>query len=69
MFIEINDISTGTLVTEPLNVYSIDFVYKKEIDGKFCIIYVLTNGLRKVEQFDTDTEADDRLEEIKAITI
>lgn len=67
MFLEINDISTGTVIQEPLNVYSINFVFEKEVNGKYDIIYVLNNGLTKAEEFDTSTEATNRLNEIKEV--
>ena len=64
MFLEINDISTGTVVTEPLNVMSINYLYVKEEDSKKRIIYVLTNGIRKIEEFDTQSDFESRLQDI-----
>ena len=64
MFIEINDISTGTAVQETLNSYSINYVYSKQEGGKYLLIYVLVNGIRKVEEFNSQSDLDDRIEEI-----
>lgn len=64
MFIEINDISTGTTVQETLNSYSINYVYSKQEGGKYLLIYVLVNGIRKIEEFNSQSDLDDRIEEI-----
>lgn len=68
MFIEINDISTGTVKQEPLNAYSINYVFSKQVGSKYNLIYVLTNGLRKVEEFNSQSALNDRIDEIKEIS-
>lgn len=68
MFLEINDISTGTLITEPLNMYAVASVYEKPVGSKYRIIYKLISGIIKEEEFDTKADADSRLEEIKEIS-
>lgn len=68
MFIEINDISTGTIITEPLNAYSINYVYSVEVNGKYRLIYMLLNGLRKIEEFDSQSDLEDRIDEIKELS-
>lgn len=68
MFIEINDVSTGTVINMPLNAYSINYVSGRLVDGKYRILYVLNNGLRKFEEFDSQSDFDDKMNEIKEIT-
>lgn len=68
MFLEITDISTGTPVQEPLNAYSINYVYSRQEEGKYKLIYVLTNGIRKIEEFNSQSDLNDRIAEIKEIS-
>ena len=67
MFLEINDISTGSVITEPLNMYTVASVYEKPVGSKYRIIYRLTNGIIKEEEFDTKSAADSRINDIKEI--
>ena len=69
MFLEINDMSTGSLVVEPLNMLSVDSVYIKQADSKYQLFYKLNNGLIRIEEFDTQAEADNRLDEVKEMSI
>ena len=69
MFLEINDISTGTVVQETLNALSIDFVYKMEVNSKYRLIYKLNNGLVKVEEFDSSSDLEEKLDEVKEMSI
>ena len=37
MFLEINDMSTGSLVVEPLNMLSVDSIYIKQANTNYSI--------------------------------
>lgn len=68
MFLEINDISTGTVVSETLNAYSINYVYSRQDGNVYHLIYVLNNGIRKIEEFTSQSDLEDRLDEIEALS-
>ena len=68
MFITVKDISTGTLREEPLNIYSINYIYTKEEKNEKLLIFVLINGLRKIEGYSTDEELRERLDELSELT-
>ena len=68
MFITVKDISTGTLREEPLNIYSINYIYTKEEKNEKLLIFVLINGLRKIEGYSSDEELQERLDELSELT-
>lgn len=70
MFIEIENYETG--VTQILNAFDVAYVYKKEnndVNKPYVVVYKLVSGLTYLEGFASSSDADDRIDEIEAITI
>lgn len=73
MFLTIKDISTGTLIEEPLNIYTINFVYVKEETVndtiEYRLIYVLDNGIIKIEAYQSREEVDAKLADLGNVSV